>query len=304
MARILCISSQVARGTVGLSVMVPALQRLGHEVIALPTVLLSNHPGHPRVAGGPVPSAQLAAMVDALGGNGWLGAVDAVLSGYLPSAGHARLVAEAVTAVNSARAQAGRPLNAIYLCDPVLGDDPKGLYIDVRAAEAIRETLLPMADVVTPNRFEVAYLASPAGTADVRTLEAARVALGSLGARVGVGTSIPGAAAGEIVNLMVAAGGSAAARVPLRASVPHGTGDLFAALLLSALVQQVPARDALAAATAGVDQVLAASEGLDQLALAALPSREHHGMRWPIEIADGGDGGGTVHAPLLPARRR
>ena len=55
MARILAISSQVVRGHVGLSAIVPALQRLGHEVLPIPTIILSNHPGHPAR---PVPASR------------------------------------------------------------------------------------------------------------------------------------------------------------------------------------------------------------------------------------------------------
>ena len=71
MARILAISSQVASGHVGLSAMVPVLQALGHDVIALPTIILSNHPGHTHVSGQRITVDVLDGMVDALGRNGW-----------------------------------------------------------------------------------------------------------------------------------------------------------------------------------------------------------------------------------------
>ena len=132
MARILAISSQVARGTVGLSIIVPALHALGHEVIALPTVILSNHPGHAHSAGQPVAPHTLHKMLDALKANGWLTGINAVLTGYLPSIEH---VAFAATAIKSAHAANPRK-RVMVLCDPVLGDDPKGLYIDARAAAA------------------------------------------------------------------------------------------------------------------------------------------------------------------------
>ncbi len=88
MARILALSSHVAFGSVGLAVIVPALQWLGHEVIVIPTVLLSNHPGYARFAGDPVLPGQIAAMVDALEANGWLADTAAVITGYLPSPAH------------------------------------------------------------------------------------------------------------------------------------------------------------------------------------------------------------------------
>ncbi len=277
MATILAISSQVARGHVGLSIIVPALQRLGHEVIALPTVLLSNHPGHAHAAGLPVPAAKLAAMRDALDANGWLGRVDAVLTGYLPSAEHVQFAAETVTHIHRLRGHG----HFHYLCDPVLGDDPKGLYIDARAADAIRDELIGIADIVTPNRFELAFLTG----IDVHSLADARAALLRLAANVGIATSTPGDGAHEITNLMYASGTWGIARVPVRPAAPHGTGDLFSALYLAALLGPgVRASDALALATAGIDAVLAASSGQDALALSALPEPRHMPAPWPVEL--------------------
>jgi pyridoxine kinase len=131
MGTILAISSQVARGHVGLAAAVPALHALGHEVIALPTVLLSNHPGHGAVAGQRIDPVLLGQMLATLDAHGWLARVDAVLSGYLPTPGHVAVVEDAI-----ARVRARNPA-AAYFCDPVLGDDPKGLYIAEDAARAL-----------------------------------------------------------------------------------------------------------------------------------------------------------------------
>ena len=149
MGRILAISSQVARGSVGLSAITAALQRLGHEVVALPTVILSSHLGYPNVAGTKVDVGTLHQMLGALETNGWLAEVDAVLTGYLPSRAHVRFAAEAFARVRAIQPQ------SLNFCDPVLGDDPEGLYVDPGAAEAVREELLPIADLVSPNRFEL-----------------------------------------------------------------------------------------------------------------------------------------------------
>lgn len=255
MARILAISSQVARGHVGLSVIVPALQRLGHDVIALPTVLLSNHPGHKRFAGDRVAPALLARMLDALDANGWLGDIDGVLTGYLPSAEHVAFAAVAVR-----RVQARSPLG-LYLCDPVIGDDPKGVYIARDAAEAIRDTLLPLADIATPNRFELAWLTG----ADVLDVASAIAAARSLGVAALVATSIPD---GEqaLHTLAVTKDIARSVRVERQAQVPNGTGDLLAALYLSATLAE-PRIDALATTAGAIQAVIEASRGADELRL-------------------------------------
>ena len=152
MPTILSLSSQVARGHVGHSTAVFAWQRLGIEVVALPTILLSNRPDHPHRAAERVRPAFLSEMIDALDANGWLGEIDAVFTGYLPSAEHVAFAAGLV-----GRLKAAKP-GLLYGCDPILGDEPGGLYIAEDAADALRDTLVPLADLVTPNRFELGWL--------------------------------------------------------------------------------------------------------------------------------------------------
>ena len=284
MARILAISSQVARGAIGLSAAVPALQTLGHEVIALPTILLSNHPGHACFAGERVAPELLGRMLDALAANGWLGGIDAVLTGYLPSAEHVTFAADAVDRV--------RRLNpgVLYVCDPVLGDEPKGLYIAREAAEATRQSLVPRANVITPNRFEAGYLAGAAVASVAETL-AAMAAIGNGG--LAIVKSLPGAMPDELVNLAcIGTRIVGIARVPRRTGAQHGTGDLLAALVLAGLVERRQASDVLAIATAILDATLAGSAGRDELDLTGLPRDLDQVAPWPLERAGGAADGG------------
>jgi pyridoxine kinase len=283
-ARILALSSQVARGHVGLSIIVPALQALGHEVIALPTVVLSNHPGHPHVAGTRIAPDVLAGMLGALEANGWLAGVDGILTGYLPSVEHVAFAASAVARVRNLRG-----VHAVtYLCDPVLGDDPKGLYIDRAAAEAVRDQLVPVADIVPPNRFELSFLTNTE-IRSARKALAADVKTGTVFA-----TSIPSEIPGETLNVLSAnhheghkaCGSRTITRVPLRPVAPNGTGDLFSALVLSSLLdyRAIDCHErALAFATAGVDRTLDGSAGRDQLLIAALPRNPRPQTMWPVE---------------------
>jgi pyridoxine kinase len=257
MARVLAISSQVARGHVGLSAIVPALQGLGQEVIGLPTVLLSNHPGHKVVAGERMAPALLRRMLDALEANGWLGEIEAVLTGYLPSTEHVRFAVEAIGRV---KAQAG---SVRTLVDPVLGDDDKGLYIDSGAAAAIRDELVGLADVVTPNAFEFEWLTNmPVGSA----VEAVGAA-GRLAAGVVLVTSVPSGV--DVLDTVLAPkmGNAISCRVRRQPRVPNGTGDFLAGLYLGHELKLGIARapEALALTVAGVDAVIAASAGRDEL---------------------------------------
>ena len=262
MARILAISSYVAHGHVGLGAIVPALNRLGHEVIALPTVLLSNHPKHKACAGEPVAPAKLKEMLDALEANGWLNDTQAVLTGYLPSVAHVRFAASAAARVSALQPQAE------FFCDPVLGDDRDGMYIDEYAAMAIREELAPLADMVLPNRFELAWLSRLAVDDVPSAIEAAR----ELAAKSVLATSIV-AEPGRLANLLIVSVDAAQCVVDERTGVPHGTGDLLSALFVGHRLRGGRGSTHLGAAVAGVEAAIEASQGLADLRLIASQER-------------------------------
>ncbi len=259
MARILAISSQVVSGHVGLSAMVPALQRLGHEVLPLPTVLLSNHPGQQAAAGTRIDPGVLIRILEALEANGRLLGIDAVLTGYLPDAAHVAVSHEAIR-----RVMALNP-SALIACDPVIGDDPKGVYIDGAAAVAIRDTLVGSAGLITPNRFELSWLAGNPVTDAASATSAAR----SLGLPLVVATSIP-MTGDRLATLAITTDRVVEASVPRRHTVPNGTGDLLAALFVSEyLANRTDPAAALQTAVGWVDRVLDASDGRRELDLSA-----------------------------------
>ena len=256
MARVLALSSHVVRGSIGLQAIGAALRGLGHEVWALPTILLSNHPGHLRSGGVTTPADRIDAMIDALEANGWHGEVDAVITGYLPSVAHVAAASRAL-----ARVKIARP-DLVFLCDPVLGDDPKGLYIAADAAAALRDRLVPLADILTPNRFELAWLA---GRTIASTAEAVAAA-GQLKVRTVIATSVP-ATPGNIANICVTNTEPLIVDVPRLNHVPHGTGDYFSGLYLGHILGGANAEEALRSATSGVAAAIAASAGRDELVL-------------------------------------
>ncbi|MEM8626593.1 MAG: bifunctional hydroxymethylpyrimidine kinase/phosphomethylpyrimidine kinase [Pseudomonadota bacterium] len=267
MARVIAFSSQVAWGHIGNSAGVFALQRLGHDVCALPTILLSNRPGLPHVAGAPVPADTLASMIDALDNNGWLGGVDLVMTGYLPTPEHVDVAGRLIDAVRSAQAgeKAGTH-KARILCDPVMGDDPKGLYIDPDAAARIRDGLIGRADVITPNRFELSWLSGCDVTGPTSALSAA----GALSCPAVVATSVPDAddfIAPRLLNLLLTPSdrGADAARstrfpVPHRGKVPNGTGDFLAGLIAAVWLRGLTLPAAIATSVACVDTAILATQ--------------------------------------------
>src|SRR5580704_4047127 len=114
---VLSIQSEVVYGFVGQRAARFALQRLGHDICAMPTVILSNHTGYAHVEGDTMPPDFIFRLTAGLIANGWLGKCDAVLSGYLGSAAQAEIVGDIVRKVKAANSK------AIYCLDPVFGDN-------------------------------------------------------------------------------------------------------------------------------------------------------------------------------------
>ncbi len=271
---ILSLSSQVAHGHVGHSATVFIWQRLGIEVIALPTILLSNRPDYPHRAGERIAPEFLEKMLEAIETNGWLGGVDAVFTGYLPSSEHVSFAARLVRKLKA------RTPELLYCCDPILGDEPGGLYIAEEAAQAMRDELLPLTDLLTPNRFELGWLTgvSVASRADA---VAAAAGLG----RMVLATSGPGDRDGDLVNLLTADGQAWEAVVARREAVPHGTGDVMAALFLAQILRLQPAASALALTTGGLEAIIEASEGREELDLVGSQDLWAVPPPWPVSAA-------------------
>lgn len=246
--RVLSIQSEVVSGYVGNTAARFALQRMGIDVLALPTVLFSNHPGHGGFRGQAVSASDLTALLDGLTERGFLAGIGAVMSGYLGRAEHAPVVRDAVQRVRALNPE------AIYLLDPVFGDDA-GAYARPGVAEAMATQLLPLADIVTPNRFELAALSGR----EVGDASSAILASRSLGRRMVLATSVPmGSAIGTAVVTPEQAWLAEAPRVVQPSS---GTGDLLAALFLGHILRGLPAQDALGRAAGTVDRLIRASAG-------------------------------------------
>jgi pyridoxine kinase len=224
---ILSIQSQVAYGHVGNSAAVLPLQRLGFDVFALNTVQLAHHPGHGAWRGHKLRPEQLIEILDGLEARGVLARCAAVLSGYLGDPGMADVVVRAVEAVRAGRAEAP------YVCDPVIGDDAPGVFVSAGVPEAIGERLAPLADVIVPNRFELAHLTGRS----VQSLEDALAAAAELRARgprlvIVTGLGLP-ERPDELAVLADSAEETwlvATPRLPL--AIGGGTGDAFSALFL------------------------------------------------------------------------
>jgi pyridoxine kinase len=253
---VLSIQSEVIYGHVGNAAARFALQRLGHEVWAVPTVLLTSHAAHPGFAGEATSPALLQKLVDGLAAQGRFAECHGLVSGYLGSPEQADIVADAVR-----RAKAENP-RLLYCLDPAFGDDGR-IYARPGVAEAMQKTLLPLADIVTPNAFELSVLVGM----PVDGVAAAARATERLGRPLVVAKSVP---LGDRLGALTRIAGNvwvAATRIVPRP--PRGVGDLFAALFFGHYLSGRLTAEALDLATRSVYHVLARSDGDPEMNLIA-----------------------------------
>ncbi len=258
---VLVITSTVARGSIGGRAATFALERLGFPVWQVATVTLPWHPGQGRANRIVPDAAAFETLLSDLARSPKLGEIGGILTGYLGAPGQAAAIAGLIDAVKAARP------DALYLCDPVMGDHGT-LYVPQATAEAIRDHLAPRADLLTPNPTELAFLArtAPEGRdaliAAARSLKARRVAVTSAAVE-----------ADWTETLLVSADATIAARhAQITGRVTNGTGDLFAALLLARLLDGLSDAEALRLTAGGVMAALdgAVRLGTDELPLASI----------------------------------
>jgi pyridoxine kinase len=251
MARVLSISSQVLWGPVGNSAIVPALQSLGHEVIAVPTVILSNHPGHGKPDGFAISPDQFSSWFTQLEKLGALKNCDAILTGYLASPEQIKIASNIIRTISPKH----------VLIDPVIGDHGK-LYVAESIAEAIRDLLIPQATITTPNLFELGWLTS----SHIQTHNDAATAARKLATSEVLVTSVH-ANPSEIETLLVLKNTELVSASPERSDVPNGTGDFLAGLYLAHRLTKNP-DTAFHSAMSGLNEVISRSTGSKVLRIA------------------------------------
>lgn len=150
--RILSIQSSVSYGHAGNSAAVFPLQRIGHEVMPVYTVMFSNHTGYGAWKGPMMTGQDIRDIVAGIDDRGGLNDVAMVLSGYQGGNDIGDAILAAVELVKE------RNPNAVYVCDPVLGDADGGCFVKPEVQELIRDRVVPRADLITPNQFELGFL--------------------------------------------------------------------------------------------------------------------------------------------------
>jgi pyridoxine kinase len=139
-------------GYAGNTAAVFPLQRLGREVWAVNTVEFSNHTGYGSYRGRVLGAEIVEDLIMGLEDRRVLPRCEAVLSGYLGDAAVGRVLADAVKRSRAANSK------AIYCCDPVMGDVGRGFYVNPDIPDIFKNELVPLADIICPNQFELEAL--------------------------------------------------------------------------------------------------------------------------------------------------
>ena len=266
MPTVLSVQSRVAYGHVGNAASVLPLQRLGVEAWALDTVAFSNHTGHGQWRGAAVPAAQIAELFEGVAALGVLPQIDAVLSGYLGDATTGPVLLDIVEKVRAANPR------ALFCCDPVIGDVDTGSYVTAGIAEFFRDRALALADIITPNRFELEYLTGHnVGTLAEAGLAAA--ALRALGPKIVLVTSLE-VEPDRLAMLAAGPDGIWAVETPRLPVVLNGCGDVTAALFLGRLLRGESLADALAATAASMYGIIETTMRLGRYELALVAAQE------------------------------
>ncbi len=249
--RILSIQSSVSYGHVGNSAAVFPLQRIGHEVMPIYTVMFSNHTGYGEWGGPLLTGDNVRDVVRGIDARGGLDDVQLVLSGYQGGNDIGDAILDAVALVKA------RNPEAVYACDPVLGSASSGCFVAPEVQSLIRDRVVPAADLITPNQFELGFLT---GT-DPHTIDETLASVDLIrqsGPQTVLVTSVlrPDRPEGTIEMLAVTPGGAWIVQTPQLPFKANGSGDVTAALFSAQLRGSGDAASALGRTAASVFELL------------------------------------------------
>ena len=266
---ILSIQSSVAYGHVGNSAATFPLMRVGCEVWPVLTVHFSNNTSYPGKKGPLLRPEDVHDVVAGIDDLGVLGRVDAVLTGYQGAPAMGAEILEVVALVKQRNPQ------AIYCCDPVMGDVGRGMYVLPGIPEFVRDHVVAAADVMTPNHFELNFLTGRESSTLDEVLDAAGE-LRAQGPEVVLVTSVVVDGAADDTVMMVAVDGEGAWGVttPLLGRTFTGSGDLTAAMFLAALLDTGSPERAVGRTADVVYSVLERTTQLDQRELALVAAQD------------------------------
>ncbi|WP_251442328.1 pyridoxal kinase PdxY [Microbacterium sp. USTB-Y] len=277
--KVLSIQSAVAYGHVGNSAAVFPLQRIGVEVLPVYTVNFSNHTGYGAWRGPMIAPDDVREVITGIEERGVLGEIDAVLSGYQGGEGIGDVIVDAV-----ARVKAANP-NAVYACDPVMGNAKSGCFVAPAIPVLLRDKVVPVADIITPNQFELGFLTGTEPDTLESTLASVDAAR-AMGPNTVLVTSVerPDREEGTIEMLAVDDKGAWLVATPHLPMKANGSGDVTAALFTAHYVETKDAKTALERTVSSVYELLRLTLESGERELQLIPAQEFYANP-PLQFA-------------------
>ncbi|MBE0496338.1 MAG: pyridoxal kinase PdxY [Campylobacterales bacterium] len=279
---ILSIQSHVVYGHVGNAAAVFPMQRLGVEVWPIHTVQFSNHTGYGSWKGRVFDGQSVDELLEGLEEREVLGRCDGVVSGYMGSPDLGYAILSAVEQVKKANPK------ALYCCDPVIGDVGRGIFVRPGIPEFMNEHALGVADIITPNHFELEYLSGQ----DAPTEEAVKSAIQNVqakGPRIVLVTSVQTKETpSDALDLVASENGQFwRVRTPKLGVTLNGAGDAIAALFFVHYLRSRCVKTALGEAAASVYGLLKKTElaGSREILLVAA-QEEIIAPTWRFEVEE------------------
>lgn len=267
--RILSIQSSVSYGHVGNSAAVFPLQRMGFEVMPVYTVMFSNHTGYGSWTGPMISGESVRDIVRGIDDRGGLADVDLVLSGYQGGDDIGDAILDSVELVKQ------RNPAAVYACDPVLGSAISGCFVAPEVQNLVRNRVVPKADLITPNQFELGFITGTDPHTLEETLRSVELALES-GPRTVLVTSVlrPDRPEDTLEMLAVTPDGTWIVQTPRLPLKANGSGDVTSALFSSQYLATGDAALALGRTAASMIELLENTLASGQRELRLIESQE------------------------------
>lgn len=247
----LILSSFVAASRIGGAAQQYVLAAHKIDPVLAPTVMFGRTPA--RGGRGEVTQPDVfRRMLGDIEADALFGMVDLIITGHFSDPEQVEIAAGVIERVRTTERSDAWGARPLVLVDPILGDAPSGLYVKYEVADAVEKRLIPLADWITPNLWELAFLTDR----QIDTAEQARDAVRALGCPALV-TSVP-ARDGEIGLLYVDKEEAVLFAHPKLDNPPNGTGDLVTASFGAGLVEGRDPRDAAERAARAVAETVIA----------------------------------------------
>lgn len=278
---ILSIQSHVTYGHVGNSAAVFPLQRAGHEVWPVHTVNFSNHTGYGDWGGPMIPASDVTSIIDGIEKRGAFENIDAILSGYQGGSDIADAIVDIVRRIKAVNPK------ALYACDPVMGNAKSGCFVSDDIPPLLRDRVVPVADIITPNQFELGYLTDTEVSTLDQTLAAVKKAQ-EMGPKTVLVTSVkrPETPADQIEMLAVDGERAFLLSTPLLPVKRNGSGDVTAALFTGHYVETHDVKEALRRTASSVYELLRTTYEAESTELQLIQAQDafaHPSMQFQAE---------------------